>query len=316
MALSTPEAPLLYAFTLGLVGAVNPCGFPLLPAYLVASATDAEATPLGHRLVRGLQSGVAVTAGVLVVFGACGAAAQAGVTVAQRWAPWLMVVVGLVCVGVGVWTVAGRRLPSWTVTRSGWHGRRRITAFCSFGLVYALASLSCTLPVFVAALVPLFTGGRIGTGAAAGVAYGLGTGLVVCAVSLVGAAARPLRLRRVRALQPVAQRLAGGVLLLVGGYLVAYWISDLADPLHPPSVVGYVDAAQAHVSAWLSGAPRAAGVVLGALVLVALGAGALASRRTPSTTTAAAPPSPPPETPAPPEPTALAGVAAEDRSSG
>jgi cytochrome c-type biogenesis protein len=297
-------APLLYAFTLGLVGAVNPCGFPLLPAYLVASAAEAETLPLHRRLLRGLHSGVAVTIGALVVFAAAGAAAQAGVTVAQRWAPWVMVAVGAVCCAIGAWALAGRALPSWSVQRWVGRSRGRFTAFCSFGVVYALASLSCELPVFVAALAPLFAGGRVALGGAAGGAYGLGMGLVVCAVSLVGVGARPLRLGRVRALQPAMERIAGAVLVLVGGYLVAYWVSDLTDPLHPPSVVRWVESVQGDLSAWLAGSPRLVGLVLGAAIVAALVGAALAGRRGESG------PVPPVELAPPPR--AVAGVAGRE----
>ena len=62
------SGPLLYAFTLGLVAAVNPCGFPLLPAYLsLFVGEDTVGRP--QRNLRALGAGASVAAGFVVVFG-------------------------------------------------------------------------------------------------------------------------------------------------------------------------------------------------------------------------------------------------------
>ncbi|MGH8995872.1 MAG: cytochrome c biogenesis CcdA family protein, partial [Acidimicrobiales bacterium] len=61
------SGPLLYAFTLGLVAAVNPCGFPLLGAYLAFFVGDGE-LDRSRRNLRGVAAGASVTAGFVVVF--------------------------------------------------------------------------------------------------------------------------------------------------------------------------------------------------------------------------------------------------------
>ena len=65
------DVPLAYAFTAGLVAAVNPCGFPMLPAYLsFFIGTDDEDVAGGTRVPRALLSGLAVSVGFLAVFAA------------------------------------------------------------------------------------------------------------------------------------------------------------------------------------------------------------------------------------------------------
>lgn len=262
--------PVVYAFSLGLVGAVNPCGFPLLPAYLMLSAAEAGSKPLVVRLVRGLWTGAVMTVGFMVVFGALGLAIKAGVGVAIGWVPWVMIPIGAACVAAGVLTVLGRPLPLPQFHRRLWSGGNRTVAFLGFGVAYAVASLSCSLPIFLAGVVGSFTRRGVGIGLSGGLAYALGMGLVVAAVSLAAAGARPLRARSLRAAQPIIQRLAGAVLVLVGAYLLLYWITALATPLSEPGPVRAVEGLQRTVSGWLAGSPRLAGMVIGAVVLATL----------------------------------------------
>jgi cytochrome c-type biogenesis protein len=264
------SGPVLYGFTLGLVGAVNPCGFPLLPAYLVVSAADARSQPLAHRAVRAVASGAAVTAGFLLVFGALGVAVEAGARLAFGWVPWVMVPVSAALLVIGVTGAAGR-LPYLSVGASPWaRSRHRGLAMIGFGVTYALASLTCSLPVFLAVVAGSFTRQGAGTGVPLSVAYALGMGLVITAVSVAGAGSQVVRLTRVRAWQPVVTRVAAAAVAVVGAYLLLYWISDLVSPLHAPGPVRVVESLQATLAAWLSASPRLTGLVIGSVIVATL----------------------------------------------
>jgi cytochrome c-type biogenesis protein len=258
----------LYAFTLGLAGALNPCGFPLLPAYLAASAAEASLDAWPVRAVRAVGSGLLVTTGFIVVFAPLGVAVNAGVRLAFGWVPWVMVPVGVAMVVLGLTSLAGRSLRLIPLRRAPLSGRRRPLALAGFGIGYAVASLSCALPLFVAGVASSFSLGN-------GLAYALGMGLVIVAVGLAGASARPARLARLRALGPAIQRGAGAMVAVVGAYLVLYWTADFVSPTSQPAPVRAVEHVQATLSGWLTSSPRVTGVVLGAVALVALAAGAL-----------------------------------------
>ena len=265
----------LYAFSVGLVAAVNPCGFPLLPAYLTLSSAGETASPLPVRVVRALGSGVAVTAGFVVIFAALGALAKAGVGVALGWLPWVMVPFGLACAGLGLWTLLGRGIKLPVPQRRLWNGRRRGLALVGFGVTYAVASLACAWPLFVIAVAGSFTTHGAAAGLVDGLAYALGMGLVICAVSLAGVGAQQLRLRWLRRAQPILLRAAGGVMSLVGAYLVLYWIADAVAPNSTPRPVRLVESLQTTLQGWLSASPRATGLVIGVIVLVALATASL-----------------------------------------
>lgn len=279
---TTGTGPVLYGFTLGLVGAVNPCGFPLLPAYLLASASEAASLPLAYRAVRALWSGLLVTVGFLVVFAPLGAVAEAAGGLPLGWVPWVMIPVGVTLAVVGTLSAAGRlpyfHLPTPGLRRS----RHRALALAGFGVSYAVASLTCSLPVFLAGVVGSFVRQGSGTGIPVSLAYALGMGLVITAVSVAGAGAQVVGLRRLRAWQPVIQRVAGGFIAVVGAYLVLYWVTDVAFPLSAPAPVRAVERLQSDVSVWLSASPRLTGIVIGGVVVAVLAAASVYGLRRPA----------------------------------
>jgi cytochrome c biogenesis protein CcdA len=217
-----------YAFALGLVASVNPCGFPMLPAYLsFFIGAEGQEVALSVRLARAVGSAAAVTVGFTAVFAVLGGLFDAGLTVFMAWVPWIMLVMGGAFVLLGVVGVATGHLtlpiPTFTrhrTDRSAW-------SKVGFGVSYALASLTCSLPVFLAGIAPAFT--RVGwvTGLSTFLAYAAGMSAVLMLVSLAVAVARVSIVGLLRRSGRHIARFASVVLIAVGGYLVYYWIIDL-----------------------------------------------------------------------------------------
>ncbi|HEU4426559.1 MAG TPA: cytochrome c biogenesis protein CcdA, partial [Pilimelia sp.] len=67
-----PEIPLALALAAGMLAAVNPCGFALLPAYLSLLVAGDEPGGRGAAVGRALLSTAAMTAGFVAVFGTFG----------------------------------------------------------------------------------------------------------------------------------------------------------------------------------------------------------------------------------------------------
>jgi cytochrome c biogenesis protein CcdA len=287
------QGPLLYAFALGLVAAFNPCGFPLLPAYLaVALGGQGAGAGLPTRLMRALAAGLAMTAGFVVVFGALGLLARQGVALATGWIPAPMIAVGVLLAAVGVAATAGRYprvpVPTWLRT-----GRRGVASLALFGVVYAIGSLSCALPIFLAGVSSSFTAAGATQGVGTFLAYALGMGLVIVVVSLAGAAgAGAMGAGRLLAWQPLVGRLAGAALSLSGAYVAYYWSEYLAHPNHVPALAATIERLGTNLSNLLSASPRTSGAVLGAIVIASLAWLAAATRRR-----SADPPGPPPGLP-------------------
>ena len=67
--------PLGFAFTVGMVATVNPCGFVMLPAYLglyIGTDSGDESVGLDRRLARAGTVSAAVGLGFILLFGAVG----------------------------------------------------------------------------------------------------------------------------------------------------------------------------------------------------------------------------------------------------
>ncbi|WSZ90737.1 cytochrome c biogenesis protein CcdA [Micromonospora sp. NBC_00858] len=213
-------APLLLALTAGMLGAVNPCGFALLPAYLsllVAGATDTRGA-----VGRALTAAVGLTLGYVLVFGAFGLALAPLAGWLRPRLPWLTVVLGLLLVVAGCWLLAGRRLPA-----PGWSARApRLTrswpSMALFGAAYALASLGCAIAPFLAIVVTSLQSGSTGRGLALFGAYALGMGLVVAVAALGVALLRDGLVAQLRVAGALVPRLSGLVLLVAGGYVAWY----------------------------------------------------------------------------------------------
>ncbi|MGZ4710648.1 MAG: cytochrome c biogenesis CcdA family protein [Acidimicrobiales bacterium] len=217
------DAPLAYAFGVGMVATVNPCGFAMLPAYLsfflgLEEADDDTRGSVLHALV----IGATVTAGFLVVFGLLGILLDGALSSLQDWLPWVTIVLGVLLVGLGIALLSGRsfalRIPT---PRQRGDGSQLLSVFV-FGVSYALVSLSCTIPLFIAAVAPSFTDANFASGVAAFLAYGLGMGVVLIALTVALALAKHSLVRNLRRVLPYIYKVSG-VLLVVAGLYVAYY---------------------------------------------------------------------------------------------
>lgn len=229
------DAPVVLAFTAGLVATLNPCGFAMLPAYLsfFAGLGDGDGGPGSRRaadLARALAVGGVVSAAFLLVFGTVGAVLTAGVSAARlaAWLPWIAIAVGVAVVALGVAVLRGFELRvSLPHPQSGTRSRGLRHVFV-FGLSYALASLSCTLPVFLAVVAGTLTRADVASGLVTFLAYGLGMSTVLLALVIALALARRGLIRRLRRAVRLVQRLSGGLLVASGAYVVYFWAYTLA----------------------------------------------------------------------------------------
>lgn len=284
------SGPLGYAFALGLVGAANPCGLPLLPAYLSLFVEGDE--PSRWRPVRALASSAWVTAGFAATFGVLGVLLGAVVSRVESAVPWAMVPFGVALALVGVAALAGRRLPI-PQPRAHIRGRSPLTMLV-FGVVYGMVSLGCALPVFLAAV-----GANLGTRgswsvAESSLAYALGMGLLLAVLALAAVAARRALVRAIRPAGRVGQ-VVGAVLLICSGLYLAYeWAETEWNAQHTPALVAAVNRVQASLSSWMSAhsAWLGAGFALAVIVvLVAASMQGSGSRRRPSSRAVRARPS-------------------------
>jgi cytochrome c biogenesis protein CcdA len=225
------DLPLAYAFSAGMVATVNPCGFAMLPAYvsyqLGAREAGYEARPLIYRALRALALGLVVTGGFVLLFSAVGAVVALGGRAIVGAVPWAALVIGAVLVLLGLGALVGRSPHLAALSRvqlpsgAGWRG------VFLFGVAYAVASLSCTLPIFLVVVGSALAAGGAVPALLMFLAYGLGMGAVMIAVTLGAALFKGAVARALRRVVPYVERASAVLLIGAGGYIVYYWLDAL-----------------------------------------------------------------------------------------
>ncbi|MFU8840615.1 MAG: cytochrome c biogenesis CcdA family protein [Nitriliruptoraceae bacterium] len=309
------ELPFAFAFTAGLVATLNPCGFAMLPAYLsyfLGLEEDVDGTSSSSAL-RALRVGLVVSAGFLLVFGVAGVLLTLGVRAVVDALPWIAMVVGVGVIGLGVALLAGRelrvRLPR---ADHAPDGRGNAGVFW-FGVSYAIASLSCTLPVFLVVVAGTIPQLGLLAGIATFLVYGLGMSTLLLLVTLAVALGKRTLLTRLRHASQHVSRAAGAILVLAGGYIIFFWATTLAgDGTSQPTAVRWMEQLSSRATNAVADAPgRVTVAALVALAVVALLVGLTARRQrartdgaphpgdrpTPSASSTPRPPTPPTSNP-------------------
>jgi cytochrome c-type biogenesis protein len=270
------ERTFAVAFGAGMAATFNPCGFAMLPAYLSYflgmedRSKDAQAG-----VMRALRVGLAVSVGFMVVFFAMGVLFSTFTQSIGEHLPWVTIIIG---VGIAVLGVAMLRgfepILSLPKLQKGTKGRELPSMFL-FGVSYAVSSLACSIGLFTTVVATTFTRQSVAEGVIAFLVYALGMALVLMVLTLAIALAKQGLVRSMRRVLPFVNRVAGGLLVVAGAYLVYYGWFERQSNQSPQSAPGgpasTVFKWNAELSNWISqNDPRRIGIVLGAIVAIAV----------------------------------------------
>ncbi len=225
--------PFGYSFGAGMVSTVNPCGFSLLPAYLSLYLGDRDGgTASGNFLLRGgraLLIGTAVTLGFTVLFSFVGVIIWAGGYLLMQYLPWLGLFVGVVLACLGLFLLAGKSvhtaLPARLANLIGTPESQGFNTYFLFGIGYGMASLGCTLPVFLVVVGSAIKSQGFSNGLFQFFSYSLGMGAVLTSLALSLAVFKGGLATYLRRVLPYMGRIAGALLLISGFYQMYYWIT-------------------------------------------------------------------------------------------
>lgn len=268
-------------YSLGLFAAFNPCGFPMLPAYLsyfLGLEDSQRETNLLTNVLRALLVGLVMTGGFVLVFGIFGALFQSVLSqgpILSRLG-YVTITVGIVMIPLGLAMTLGFepviRLPK--MNKGG--DSKRLGSVFMFGVSYAVVSMSCTIGILTTNLANTLDDEGFFHGVASFVAYAVGMGSIITFLTLSLAMARTNVARNMRQILPYISRISGVMLMLAGVYLVIYGRYELriaSGEITDNSLVSWFEKLQADVSNWLSDTtPGRIGIfillaVIGALIL-------------------------------------------------
>jgi cytochrome c biogenesis protein CcdA len=225
-------APLGFAFGAGLAAAFNPCGFAMLPAYmgLYLGVGDENDTSFAAHIGKALLIGGSVTVGFILLFAAAGAVIGLGArSVVGSVLPWIGLGVGILLTIAGAWLLGGGKLytalAQQMAEKFGNPGQANIRGYFIFGLAYGLASLSCTLPIFLAVVGSSFAAASIWTAFAQFILYAVGMGTVIITLTLGMALFKGAMVGGMRKVMPYMQSVGTWLMLIAGTYIVFYWLT-------------------------------------------------------------------------------------------
>ncbi|AGZ51184.1 cytochrome c biogenesis CcdA family protein [Mycobacterium kansasii] len=277
-------APLGFALGAGLVAALNPCGFALLPGYLglvIAGGSQTTSRPMA--LARAGSATLVMSAGFLTVFGVFGLLISPLIASVQKYLPVATVVIGVVLIASAIWLLAGKDIAVMTPKLAGGAPTARLRSMYGYGVAYAVASLSCTIGPFLALISTTFRHGSTVTGVLAFLVYASGMAITVGVAALTVAFVGSSATGGLRRILPYVGRIAGALLLLTGLYVTYYGYYEISLYFSGASADDPVIAAAGTVQSWAVRHVDALGVwpmlgVLAALSAAAAGWRILARR--------------------------------------
>ncbi len=227
--------PVGYAFGAGMVSAVNPCGFFMLPVYMTlylgAEESDFQDHSLLSRILRAIWITVVVTAGFGLLFGIVGSIVAAGGYFLMNLVPWFALIIGIFLFGLGGWILFGKTISlpfvSTLATKIGDPREISTSGFFLFGIAFAVTSLGCTLPIFLAVVGSSVATGDVFTAGVQFIGYVLGTGFIL-QILIMGIALvkKGVVLNAIKKMVPYVHKISAIFLLTAGGYIIYYWLKS------------------------------------------------------------------------------------------
>jgi len=227
---------LSFAFSAGIAAALNPCGVAILPSYISYILTK-QGQGGGCRLTAskalgGITAGLSMTAGFFTIFGLFGILfSLLGQIVISAVAPWFSLLVGGGLILLGILHLFDHDL--FDISLIGVSSRLEskgeggcLRPFYFYGLGYALASLGCTLPIFLMIVSQSLVSGSYLLSVMVFLSYVTGMGLVVIGISVATRLFREALENWLGKLLPYVKKIAGVIIVAAGIYLIYFSISS------------------------------------------------------------------------------------------
>ena len=223
----------LFSFSAGVVSAVNPCGFAMLPAYLglymSIGIDDKTAVHYRQMILKGLFIGCSVGFGILSLFLLVGLITGFALTLLRSIMEWVGIALGICLISFGIWLTNGGRIYTNVTARIGQSignpNEINLKGFFLFGVSYGIASLSCTLPIFLAVIGVNLKASSIYDSMLQFGLYGIGMGFMIMLVTLSMVALKGVMIRYIKSVLPYVERIGFLLVVVSGMYIVFYWMT-------------------------------------------------------------------------------------------
>jgi cytochrome c biogenesis protein CcdA len=218
------------SFGSGLLAAVNPCGFVLLPTYLMYFL-GVSGRPGTQRATvrRALLVSAALSAGFMTIFIIVGGVSRLFTDWLNQNAKYVSLLIGVALVILGIAMLFGYRLPFSTPKLETGKRDQTVASMYVFGLAYAIASIGCTIGPFSATVLGTIDTDGFFQGIIAIVLYGLAMSLLITTLTVTLALAQGGLLKSLRIGMTYVEIASAVIMILSGLYLTWYWFNDIRD---------------------------------------------------------------------------------------
>ncbi len=263
------EGNFAYSFILGVLAAVNPCGFVLLPTYLIFFLGTREESNLAtsERLRRALIVSSGISIGFLGIFFVIGVISRLFTQWIELNAKYASLAIGIILLVGGARMLTGW-IPKFATPQMVGVQTKTFRATIIYGFAYAVASIGCTIGFLTTAVFGSISLNGFVSGVLSILLYGLGMSMLVMALTVSLAFAKTGLVTVIKNKLHIVQRLGAVFVTLTGAYLVLYWYAAISEE-KSSSFVARIERWQTRVASFLQqqGAFRLAFVLT--LVLVA-----------------------------------------------
>jgi len=267
------------SFGSGLLAAVNPCGFVLLPTYLMYFLGVSGRPGTQRSTVRrALLVSAALSAGFMTIFVIVGGISRLFTDWLNQNAKYVALLIGVALVLLGIAMLFGYRLPFSTPKLETGKRDQTIMSMYVFGLAYAVASIGCTLGPFSATVLGTIDTDGFFQGIIAVILYGAAMSLLITTLTVTLALAQGGLLKSLRTGMKYVEIASAIVMILSGLYLTWYWFNDIRDN-YDDNLTGRVLSWQERVAQFLDDNRLTLAIIFTVVVGIALSYTLISRRR-------------------------------------
>ena len=222
------------AFSAGLVSFVNPCGFALLPVYITyyfknenLEKNNFEKNSLLKRIFFALLLGIIVSFGFAFTFSIVGALVSYIGKGLLKYAGWFDLIIGIILIAIGFiylfnlnskinlskLTNIGESLKSNKINN-------KYASFFLYGIGFAIASLGCTLPIFLLVVASAIKSNGIFNGIITFLIYAAGMSFFMVLFSIAIAVFKTFMEKSLKRATVYICKLGSIIVIISGLYLI------------------------------------------------------------------------------------------------
>ena len=237
---------LIFTFSSGLIAAFNPCGVLMFPAYIgyqlkSINQIDSQKPVVFALFIKALSLGIFTSLGFVVLFGFMGLLLGLFGSLIRAWVPLMGLIIGVLLIVFGVFLLGFRtKINILFLSRASSLGsgiKNQNLGMFVFGIGYGIASLSCALPIYLAAIgLVLGTNLNISNIIFNSLIYAFGMGVVMISTS-VGVVIFKHSVNSFVSKISRSVEYIGSVLMIIAGiFITHYWLLGTGSNLFYDSI--------------------------------------------------------------------------------